>query len=123
MENPQNEKIEVRVAVLEKSSDRFEQVVEKIEASLEAFNKNLQQLVRLDERHLALEERQQDSNKAIARAFKAIEGLDKRTQTIEQEVPGFREVRVLIARGVCIILIAVLGAILIASGVHGGVSV
>jgi len=113
-----DEKIAVRVAVLERDFDGFEHVVSKIEATLEAFNKNLQQLVRLDERHIALEEKQQETNKALARAFEAIEKIDKRTSAIEVEIPGFREVRALIVRGVCIILLSVLGLMLIAAGIH-----
>ena len=113
-----DEKIAVRVAVLERDCEDFKSVVSEIRNTLLAFNENLNQLVRLDEKHIRLEEKYQETSQTIIRIFQAIEKNEKRISDIETDMPGLREMRALIARGVSIILIAVLGAMMVAAGLH-----
>ena len=101
-----DEKIAVRVAVLERDCDDFKQVVLEIRDSLQA-------LVRLEERH-------NETSRALARAFESIEKIEKRTAEIEQKMPGLLEMRSLIIGGICVILTAVGGAVMATIGMGKG---
>jgi len=90
---------ELRIAVLEKDRDDFKEVAVEIRNSLQA-------LVRLEERH-------NETSKALTRAFDALEKHETRIAAIETFMPGLKEMRALIVGGACLVLSAV-GAALIA---------
>ena len=106
-----DEKIAVRVAVLERDCEDFKQVIVEIRNSLQAFTENLQALVRLEEKH-------NETSRATNRAFIAIENVEKRLSTIEQKMPGLSEMRTLLVGGVCFILLAVGTGVLTLIGLH-----
>lgn len=89
---------EVRIAVLERDCDDFKSVVVEIRDSLQA-------LVRLEERH-------NETSRALTRAFDALEKQEKRIVEIEKFMPGLKETRALIVGGVCLVLSAVGAAII-----------
>jgi len=89
---------EFRLAVLEKDRDDFKEVAVEIRNSLQA-------LVRLEERH-------NETSKALGRAFDALEKHDKRITDIELFMPGLKEMRALVVGGVCLVLSAVGTAII-----------
>jgi len=89
---------ESRIALLERDCEDFKSVVSEIRDSLQA-------LVRLEERH-------NETSRALSRAFDAIAALEKRTGDIEKELPPLIEMRKLIIGGVCMVLVAVGGSIL-----------
>lgn len=95
---------EARIAILERDRDDFKDVVVEIRNSL-------QSLVRLEERHA-------ETARANARAFDEIRLTNARVTAIEQDMPALREARKLIVGAVCMILIAVGGAVLIAAGLN-----
>ncbi len=89
---------ELRIAVLERDRDDFKEVAVEIRNSLQA-------LVRLEERH-------NETSKALGRAFDALEKQDKRINDIELFMPGLKEMRALIVGGVCLVLSTVGAAII-----------
>lgn len=109
-----DEKIAVRMAVLERDHDDLKTVVVEIRNSLQSFSTSLQALVRLEENH-------GETSRALARAFDAIEKVEKRTAGIEQKMPGLLEMRSLIVGAICVVLMAVGAAVLAMIGLSKGV--
>lgn len=105
-----DEKIAVRVAVLERDCEDFRQVIVEIRNSLQAVTENLQAIVRLEEKH-------NETSRAINRSFVALENVEKRVSVIEQKMPGLLEMRTLIVGAICVVLTGVGGAILAAIGI------
>jgi len=105
-----DEKIAVRVAVLERDFEDLKQVIVEIRNSLQAVTENLQAIVRLEEKH-------NETSRAINRSFVAIENVEKRVSIIEQKMPGLLEMRTLIVWAICAVLTGVGGAILAAIGI------
>lgn len=89
---------ELRISVLERDRDDFKEVAVEIRNSLQA-------LVRLEERH-------NETSKALGRAFDALEKQDKRINDIELFMPGLKEMRALIVGGVCLVLSTVGAAVI-----------
>ena len=112
--------MQVRVAVLERDCEDFKSVVSEIRNIANALNDNLTQLVRLDEKHIRLEEKHHEASQTIIRIFKAIEKNEKRISDIETDMPGLREMRKLIVGGVCLILIAVASTMMTVIGLQNG---
>lgn len=105
-----DEKIAVRVAVLERYCEDLKQVIVEIRNSLQAVTENLQAIVRL-------EEKQNETSRAINRLFVAIENVEKRVSVIEQKMPELLEMRTLIVGAICVVLTGVGGSILAAIGI------
>lgn len=85
--------VEARLAVIERDQQEFKTAVVGI-------NKNLETLVRLEERHA-------ETRKALDRAFTECEKLDNRVSAIEKKMPGLVETRGWILAG----MLATLGIV------------
>jgi len=99
---PEHEK---RIAMLERDCEDFKCVVAEIRDSLQA-------LVRLEERH-------SETSRALGRAFESLEKLESRLILVEKELPPLLEMRKLIVGAICVVLVAVGGAVMASIGIKG----
>jgi len=96
---------ESRIAMLERDCEDFKCVVSEIRDSLQA-------LVRLEERH-------NETSRALSRSFDSIAKLEGRVTNIEKEMPQLLEMRKLVIGAVCFVLIAFGGAVMSVIGIKG----
>jgi len=96
---------EARLAILERDCEDFKCVVAEIRDSLQA-------LVRLEERH-------NETSRAMSRAFDGIAKLESRMTEVEKEMPPLLEMRKLVIGAVCFVLIAFGGAVMSVIGIKG----